>query len=43
MSDVDDVGGVEAMLVGPCTPAASSSWSGVDEDSVEIEEDGVAV
>ena len=36
VSDVDDVGGVEAMLVGPSPPDASAAGSGVDEDAVKI-------
>jgi hypothetical protein len=43
VSDVDDVGGVEVVLVGPGRPDASAAGSGVNEDSVEIEEDGVDV
>ncbi|HEY4901291.1 MAG TPA: hypothetical protein VIH91_10785, partial [Terriglobales bacterium] len=43
VSDVDDVGGVEVVLVGPGRPDAGAAGSGVDEDSVEIEEDGVDV
>ena len=43
VSDVDDVGGVEVVLVGPGRPDASAAGSGIDEDSVEIEEDGVDV
>ena len=43
VSDVDDVGGVEVVLVGPGRPDAGAAGSGVDDDSVKIEEDGVDV
>ncbi len=43
VSDVDDVGGVEVVVVGPGRPDARAAGSGVDEDSVEIEENGVHV
>ena len=38
----DDFDGVETMFVGPTAPDTGDSGSGVDEDAVEVEEDGLA-
>jgi hypothetical protein len=38
-----DLLGIEAVLDRPLSPDARDGWSGIDEDSVHIEEDGCAV
>jgi hypothetical protein len=39
---LQDAVGVEAMARGPCSPRALDTLRGVDENAVEVEEDGRA-
>jgi hypothetical protein len=42
VSFLNDGGGIEAALASPDGPDASDGGSGVDEDTVHVEEDGTA-